>query len=128
MNEYGRNETRESGSFWQKLGHLLGTALKKSTENYLVVSHDGVTKFRLSILALVILFMIFHGVLLVAMIVSLFCGLKYSFAGKDDLSRANRAMETAGNKASEWWSGYRYSTYSESEVNALCRKYDAENK
>ena len=43
---------------------------------------------------------------------------------KGDLSRANRVMETAGDRASEWWSGRRYSTYSDSEVNELCRKYD----
>ena len=36
----------------------------------------------------------------------------------------NRVMETAGDRASEWWSGHRYSTYSEKEVNDLCRKYD----
>ena len=38
---------------------------------------------------------------------------KNSFAGKDDLSRVNRVMETAGDRASEWWSGHRYSTYGE---------------
>ena len=41
--------------------------------------------------------------------------------------KANRVMENAGNRASEWWSGHRYSTYSESEVNDLCKKYDEKN-
>ena len=65
-----------------------------------------------------------HGAVLVAMAVSLFFGVKYSFTGKYDLSRVNRVMETAGDRASEWWSGHRYSTYGENEVNDLCRKYD----
>lgn len=115
----------EGPSFWSWLGHTLGTLLKKSTENYLVISHEGVVKFRMSILLLAILFMIFHGFILVAFVVSLFCGVKYSFAGKDDLSGANRVMETAGNRASEWWGSYRYS---DAEINDLCRKYDAKEK
>ena len=115
------NETRENKcTFWQGVGKVI----KKSMENYIVVSHEGITKFKVSIFTFAILFLLLHGVLLVAMVVSLFFGVKYSFAGKDDLSRTNRVMETAGDRASEWWSGRRYSTYSDSEVNELCRKYD----
>ncbi len=115
------NETRErKNTFWQGVGNII----KKSLENYIVVSHEGVTKFKVSIFTFVLLFLLLHGAILVAMVVSLFFGVKYSFAGKDDLSRANRVMETAGDRASEWWSGHRYSIYSEKEVNDLCRKYD----
>ena len=115
------NETRERKStFWQGVGNII----KKSLENYIVVSHEGVTKFKVSIFTFILLFLLLHGAVLVAMAVSLFFGVKYSFAGKDDLSRVNRVMETAGDRASEWWSGHRYSTYSEKEVNDLCRKYD----
>ena len=102
------NETRERKStFWQGVGNII----KKSLENYIVVSHEGVTKFKVSIFTFVLLFLLLHGAVLVAMVVSLFFGVKYSFAGKDDLSRVNRVMETAGDRASEWWSGHRYSTY-----------------
>lgn len=118
------NETRERKStFWQGVGNII----KKSLENYIVVSHEGVTKFKVSIFTFVLLFLLLHGAVLVAMAVSLFFGVKYSFAGKDDLSKANRVMETAGNRASEWWNGQRYSTYSECEVNDLCKKYDEKN-
>ena len=118
------NETRENKcTFWQGVGKVI----KKSMENYIVVSHEGVTKFKVSIFTFALLFLLLHGALLVAMVVSLFFGVKYSFAGKDDLSRANRVMETAGDRASEWWSGRRYSTYSDSEVNDLCKKYDEKN-
>ena len=59
------------------------------------------------------------------MIVSLFLGVRYSFAGKDDLSRVNRVMDTAGTRATEWFGSFRYS---DQEINSLCRKYDAEEK
>lgn len=113
----------EGPSFWSWLGHTLGSLLKKSMENYLVVSHEGVVKFRISIFVLAILFMVFHGTLLVAMIVSLFFGVKYSFTGKDDLSRANAVMSRAGNTAAEWWGNHSDNT----EVENLCRKYDADD-
>ncbi len=119
----GNTQKPEGPSFWQWLGNTLGSLVKKSMENYLVVSHDGVVKFRMSIFVLVILFMIFHGTLLVAMVVSLFFGVKYSFVGKDDLSRANAVINRAGNSAAEWWGNHRDC----SEVDNLCRKYDAED-
>ena len=121
------NEMNNSNgtSFWQKLGHALGSLVKKSMENYLVVSHDGVVKFRISIFVLAILFLIFHGALLIAMCVSLFLGVRYSFAGKDDLSRVNRVMDTAGTNASRMWTNFRYS---DQEINDLCRKYDAADR
>ena len=113
----------EGPSFWSWLGHTLGSLVKKSMDNYLVVSHEGVVKFRMSIFVLVILFMVFHGTLLVAMVVSLFFGVKYSFAGKDDLSRANAVMDRAGNSAAEWWGNHSANP----EVDDLCRKYDADD-
>ena len=112
----------EGPSFWSWLGNTLSTVVKKSMENYLVVSHEGVVKFRVSLFVLAILFMVFHGMLLVAMVVSLFFGAKYSFTGKDDLSRANAVMDRAGNSAAEWWN-----RRDNAEVDNLCRKYDADD-
>ena len=111
---------KEGPSFLQKLGHLLGTLIRKSMENYLVVSYEGVVKFRISLFVFVILFMFFSFGLIIAMGVSLFFGVKYSFAGRADLSGVNRVMENAGSRAEQWWSGYRCSP----EVDNLCRKYD----
>jgi len=80
------NERRNEGtSLLRAIGRALCMLLRKCMENYLVVSHEGREKFRVPILVLVILFLIFHGVLIVAMIVSLFFGVRYGFAGKDDL-------------------------------------------
>ncbi len=101
-------------------GSWLGSVIRKSMENYLVVSHEGVVKFRISIFALVLLFMIFHATLIVAMVVSLFFGVQYSFKGKDDLSGVNEVIGRAGNSASEWWE-------KRSDVDDLCRKYDIDD-
>ena len=122
--EYRRGTGYEGPTFLQSLGNLLGTAIRKSMENYLVVSHEGVVKFRISIFAFAILLMIFSAGLLIAMGVSLFFGVTYSFVGKDDLSRVNEVIGNAGNRATEWWSHYRYNP----EIDALCRKYDEQER
>ncbi len=101
-------------------GQWLGGVIKKSMENFIVVSYDGFVKFRISVFAFVLLFLIFHGALLIAMGVSLFFGVKYSFSGKEDLSRVNRVLGDAGDRAERWWSSYRYNP----EIDELCRKYD----
>ena len=89
-------------SFGEQLGHLLKTASQKSIDNSLVVSHRGEEKFRLPILVVVLLFLVFNFAAVVALIVSLFFDVKYQFAGKDDLSKVNRMMDEAGSKASNW--------------------------
>ena len=122
--EYRRGTGYEGPTFLQSLGNLLGTAIRKSMENYLVVSYEGVVKFRISIFAFAILLMIFSAGLLIAMGVSLCFGVTYSFVGKDDLSRVNEVIGNAGNRATEWWSHYRYNP----EIDALCRKYDEQER
>jgi hypothetical protein len=80
------NETRNNGtSILSAIGHALCALFRICLENYLVVSHEGREKFRMPVLAFVILFLIFHGALIVAMIVSLFFGVRYGFAKKDDI-------------------------------------------
>lgn len=116
-----RDEPKQEGrSFLGALGHLIGTAVKKSLENYVVVSHEGEVKFRISVFAFVLLFMIFSFSMLIAMVVSLFFGVKYSFAGKADLSKVNDVMNRAGDKAAQWWSNCNLSP----EIAELCNKYD----
>jgi hypothetical protein len=102
----------------------IGRVIKKSMEIYLVVSHEGVVKFRISVFFFALLLMLLNAPLLIAMVVSLFFGVKYSFSGKQDLSRVNEYMGRAGDRASEWWGGYRYN----SEIGDLCRKYDDKEK
>ncbi len=117
-------QKKEGASFLKKLGHLLGAIIRKSMENYIVVTHNGDVKFKISLFVFAILFLIFHMGLIILMGVSLFFGVKYSFTGKADLSGVNRVVANAGDRASAWWSNYHYSP----EVNDLCRKYDNDNK
>ena len=91
-------------SFGSQLGHLLKTAIKKTTENFVVISHKGEEKARLPILVLIIAVCFFNVAALIAIVVSLFFNVRYSFEGKDDLSSVNKMMDQAGSKASEWMS------------------------
>ena len=89
-------------SFWDQLGHLLKTAFRKSVDNYLVVSHKNEEKFRIPILLLVIILIFFNFGIIVAIVISLFFDVRYSFTGKDDLSSVNRMIDEAGTKATNW--------------------------
>ncbi len=98
-----RSQTENTDpSFGSQLGHLLKTAFQKSLDNYLVVSHKNEEKFRIPILVLILAFLFFNIAALIAVIISLFFDVRYSFVGKDDLSSVNRVMEQAGSKATEW--------------------------
>lgn len=96
-----QSETNDP-SFGQQLRLLLKTAFRKSVDNFLVVSHKGDEKFRIPILAAIILLMLFNFATLAAIIISLFFDVQYRFAGKDDLSKVNQALDRAGTRASEW--------------------------
>lgn len=114
-------------SFGQSLWRLIRTAFRKSVENDLVVSDHGVEKFRMPVLVFLILLTMFSAAVLIAMGISLFFGITYSFQGRDDLSGVNRVMNDVGNRASRWWENNSHVSY---ETQQLCRKYDAmdENK
>lgn len=94
--------TASDPSFGQQLGILIKTALRKSIDNFIVVSHKGEEKFRLPILVAIILLFMFNVITLTAVIVSLFFDVNYRFEGKDDLSKMNNVINEAGTRASEW--------------------------
>lgn len=114
---YGsRNE-----SFGTSLWRLIKTAFRKSVENDLVVSDKGVEKFRVPVLVFLIVLSIFSMGVLIAMGVSLFFGISYSFRGRDDLSRVNRVINDVGTRANRWWENNSHISY---ETQQLCHKYD----
>ena len=94
--------TASDPSFGQQLGILIKTALRKSIDNFIVVSYKGEEKFRLPILVAIILLFMFNVITLTAVIVSLFFDVNYRFEGKDDLSKMNNVINQAGTRASEW--------------------------
>ncbi len=121
---YSYPAVRTSPSFGSRLWNLVKTFFRKSVENDLVISHNGVEKFRMPALVLVIALFMFSVVTIVAMGVSLLFGVSYRFMGKDDLTKVNNALGTIGNEASRWWEN-RHVSY---EVNELCKKYDGMDK
>ncbi|MBR0145806.1 MAG: hypothetical protein IJM25_03990 [Eubacterium sp.] len=95
-------DDKSDPSFGEQLIHLLKTAFRKSVDNSLVVSHRNEEKFRLPILVVVLLFLVFNFAAVAALVISLFFDVKYQFVGKDDLSGVNRVINEAGTKASDW--------------------------
>ena len=114
--EYRNNGQTSGCGFWE----FIKTMLEKSVQNFLVVTHRGEEKFRIPILAFVIILLMFNFGALIAMGISLFFGVNYSFVGKDDLSKVNAAMSDVGSRAAQWWEHRNLSP----EMNDLCRKYD----
>ncbi|MBQ9870524.1 MAG: hypothetical protein IJM27_01205 [Eubacterium sp.] len=119
-----RANTGCSGNPEEPLGSSVCNVLKrifqKTIDNELVVSQNGIEKFRVPVLVFILALCIFNFVTVIAMGVSLFFGVTYRFVGKDDLSQVNRAMSTVGGRATEWWESRNVSR----EVNDLCHKYD----
>ncbi len=116
-NETIRKNTSSGSGFWD----FLRSAIRKSVETEIVVSKDGIEKFRTPVIVLIILFCIFHAALLIAMGVSLFFGVTYNVVGKGDLSGVNRTLNEVSSSASRWWENSHISN----EAKDLCRKYDA---
>lgn len=85
-------KAKEAGEgFFERVKSLI----KKSTENYLVIESKDERVAKIPILlALVIMIFAFYAAV-IAILVSLFLGCKYSFEGKDDMSAANEACEKA---------------------------------
>ena len=90
INENGR-------SFGDKVKELF----RKSTVNYLVIEHKGETLIKMPILAFVLIMLFAWYAAVIAIVVSLFCGCKYSFTGESDLKAANNVCDKAGELATQ---------------------------
>ena len=89
-------------SFGERLMDLIKTGIRKGMENYLVISNQDKELIRMPLLIVIILFFFAHMGILIAIIISLFFGVRYSIVGKDDLSAVNELMDKAGDRASKW--------------------------
>ena len=91
-----KERIKESGrTFGQKVKELF----RKSTVNYLMVEHKGEILFKIPVLAFVLILLFAWHVTIIALVVSLFFGYKYSFAGEGDLSAVNNVCDKAGELA-----------------------------
>jgi len=77
-----------SGSF----GHFVKTICQKLSDNFLRIEQDDKELLTAPLWAVLIVFMITNAFMLVAIVVSLFFGCRYSICGKDDLSKVNEVM------------------------------------
>lgn len=88
------------------LGRTLVKLIRIGNENHLVVSRKGEELFSLPVTVCVVLLMCSVGTVLFALVVGLFCGLRYSFRGpnlgKEAINSAmDRAAEVAENVKDE---------------------------
>ena len=107
VREKVQEQERTAVGFGEILGKVFRMAWRILRFNSVCVSRNGDLLFMLPawVFAL-ILFFTWRG-LIPCMIISLFFGIRYSFSGKDDLSRANDFMAKAGNVAEDVKKGFR---------------------
>ncbi len=87
-----KSKAREKGEGFVE---RIKTLIRKSIENYLVIESNNERVARIPILlALIILIFAFYAAV-IAILVSLFLGCRYSFEGKDEMKTANEACERA---------------------------------
>ena len=67
--------------------------------NYLLVEHKGEILFKIPVLAFILILLFAWHVTIIALVVSLFCGCKYSFIGEGDLAAVNNVCDKAGELA-----------------------------
>lgn len=94
--EEKKSSTKDDGStFWEKVKRLF----KKSTVNYLLIEKNGEILVKIPILAAILILIFSWYVTLIAMLVSLFFGCKYSFVGEDEAKM--KAANDVCNKAED---------------------------
>ena len=82
-----------------KLKHLFSIIMDKLANNYLKIDHKGDEILRIKLWIVVIILLVAWRVSFVAIIVSLFFGVRYSFIGRDDMTEANKLIGKASEAA-----------------------------
>ena len=91
-----KERIKENGrTFGEKVKELF----RRSTVNYLLVEHKGEMLFKIPVLAFILILLFAWHVTIIALVVSLFCGCKYSFIGEGDLAAVNNVCDKAGELA-----------------------------
>ena len=88
-------EKKHGNAFTDKLKVLW----HKSCENYFVIEKDEDTILNIPIWAFIIILLLTWHVTLIAMVVALFFGCRYSFKGADEMKAANEVFEKASEAA-----------------------------
>ncbi len=90
-----------AGGNGRSFGDKIKELFRKSTVNYLVISRNGKNVVEIPIFAVILIVLFAWYAAIIAVVVSLFCECKYSFAGEDDLAAANNVCEKAEILASQ---------------------------
>ena len=90
--ECGKDDKPKGEGFCEKVKNLF----RKSMVNYLVIESKNEQIVKLPILIMILILIFAWYVAMVAIIVSLFLGCRYSFQGEDDMKTANEACGKVG--------------------------------
>lgn len=96
---YDNHKKSEKG-FFKTIWDGILLLLKKGCENTFIVTKDGRRIMDIPVLLLIVLMIISLCAVLVIMLIALFCGYRYSFAGPDlGREKVNEVMNKAGEAA-----------------------------
>ena len=94
---YDRDAQRQERK--EKVKKGFGNVFNFLSRNYLIIKKNGEIVFKLPLWAVILIFLVAWHISLIAVIVSLFFGVTYSFKGEADLSGANTVMDKASSAA-----------------------------
>ncbi len=98
QSEKKADENAFSGSF----GHFVKTVCTKLSVNFLKIEQDEKVLAKIPLWAVLLAFIIGHAFTLVAIVVSLFFGCRYSFCGQDNLDKVNEVMNKVNTAADNY--------------------------
>ena len=85
--------------FFKRIGRIIKKLAIKSTENFLVVEKNGSQILKMPVWVMILILLVAWYASIILLIVSLFLGCRFSFVGKDDLSKVNDVMGKASDLA-----------------------------
>ena len=94
---YDREEQRRERRERAKRG--LGNIVDFLARNFLLIKKNGEIVVKLPLWAVILIFLIAWHISIIAVIVSLFFGVTYSFKGEADMKTANTVMDKASSAA-----------------------------
>ena len=98
----GAGNSESFKSAMKKLGKFIVMLFDKGNKNYLDAAKDGRQVFSCPVSIAVILFVCFFWLMVPMFVISLFCGLRYSFRGNDlGKESVNRVMDSASSTVNE---------------------------
>lgn len=115
VKETVKSQEKSEGLFTTLRGLVRGF-VDKCRGNYFCAKKDDEVKFKIPVLAFIVLVIAFWQVVIPVMIVLLFLGFQYSFYGKDDLKEVNELMNKVSNFADQVKEGLTKETAVDADV------------